>query len=88
MGALLKRTRLSVCQRKVRFASAQTALAAAVNGGWILRPYRCDRCGAHHLTSRRKGRHTPAQVRDQIAMAVPELGLQSAGSSGSEKETL
>jgi len=92
VGADLKRTRLSVCRRKVRFASASLALAAAVNGGWILRPYRCDRCGAHHLTSRRKGHHTPAKVRAQIAaqivVGVPVEGLQSGGTSGSEEETL
>ena len=54
------RTRLSVCRRKQRFASETEALAvAALAPGLDLRHYRCDRCGAFHLTSRRKGKRVP-----------------------------
>ena len=52
------RTRLSVCRRKRRFASAEAALADAQ--GLPLLPYRCDRCGAFHLTSRTKGKFFPS----------------------------
>ena len=51
------RTRLSVCARKRRFASAAEALAAA--GGLALHAYACDRCHRFHLTSRTKGRRVP-----------------------------
>jgi len=50
------RTRLSVCRRKARYASAEEALAAARGFGLPLLPYRCDRCGRFHLTSRTKGK--------------------------------
>ncbi|MGN3975017.1 hypothetical protein [Tsuneonella sp. SYSU-LHT278] len=53
------RTRLSVCARKRRFGSGAEALAAAGLTGLVLRHYRCDRCGAFHLTSRRKGKRIP-----------------------------
>jgi hypothetical protein len=53
------RTRLSICRRKRSYASAGEALAAAAATGMDLRPYRCDRCRAHHLTSRRKGKRVP-----------------------------
>ncbi len=57
----MPRTRLSVCQRKQRFASQQEALAAALAAQIDLRPYACDRCGKYHLTSRIKGkRRLPA----------------------------
>lgn len=71
-----KRTKLSTCRRKVRYASAEAAMAAALAGGWVLRPYRCDRCTGHHLTSRRKGHPTPAAVRTAL--------LPSRTTSGSE----
>ncbi|ANY21402.1 hypothetical protein A6F68_02916 [Tsuneonella dongtanensis] len=51
------RTRLSVCARKRRFGSADEAIAATAQTD--LRHYRCDRCGAFHLTSRRKGKRIP-----------------------------
>jgi hypothetical protein len=54
------RTRLSVCRRKARFAAEHDALAAAASSGLILRPYRCDRCRHFHLTSRTKGKRSPA----------------------------
>jgi hypothetical protein len=53
------RTRLSVCARKRRFGSEGEALAAAGTANAALRHYRCDRCGAFHLTSRRKGKRIP-----------------------------
>lgn len=51
----MKRTQLSVCTRKARFASAADALAVARTASVLLRPYRCDRCRRFHLTSRTKG---------------------------------
>ncbi|WP_390548981.1 hypothetical protein [Qipengyuania sp. MTN3-11] len=53
------RTRLSVCARKRRFGSADEAMAIASEWDAGLRHYRCDRCGAFHLTSRRKGKRVP-----------------------------
>lgn len=50
------RTRLSVCTRKRRFATADDATAAARAATITLRPYRCDRCFAFHLTGRTKGK--------------------------------
>ncbi|MET0360627.1 MAG: hypothetical protein ABW048_02640 [Sphingobium sp.] len=50
------RTRLSVCRRKRRYATGADALAAIARSGLTLHPYRCDRCGLIHLTSRTKGR--------------------------------
>ncbi len=50
------RTRLSICQRKARYATEADALAAARAAGLALFPYRCDRCRKIHLTSRRKGK--------------------------------
>ena len=53
------RTRLSVCARKRRFGSEADAMAAAHGARADLRHYRCDRCGAFLLTSRRKGKRIP-----------------------------
>lgn len=53
------RTRLSQCVRKRRFATAAAATEAAGAAGITLRPYRCDRCGRYHLTSRTKGKWAP-----------------------------
>ena len=50
------RTKLSICLRKARFASAEDAMLAASSSGLPLRPYRCDRCRRFHLTSRTKGK--------------------------------
>lgn len=52
----MPRTRLSICQRKQRFASEQDAVRAALAASIELRPYGCDRCGQYHLTSRLKGK--------------------------------
>lgn len=50
------RTRLSICARKRRYASEADAIAAALAADIVLRPYRCERCGQYHLTSRTKGK--------------------------------
>lgn len=52
----MPRTRLSICQRKQRFASEDEAVHAALAATIALRPYRCDRCRQFHLTSRLKGK--------------------------------
>jgi len=52
----MPRTRLSICQRKQRFASEEDAVRAARAAMIDLRPYRCDRCRRYHLTSRLKGK--------------------------------
>lgn len=49
-------TRLSICQRKRRYASEAEAIAAALAADVELRAYACDRCGRYHLTSRLKGK--------------------------------
>ena len=54
------RTRLSICNRKARYASEQDALLAAHRATISLRPHRCDRCRQFHLTSRTKGMKLPA----------------------------
>jgi hypothetical protein len=53
------RTRLSICRRKVRYASGEEATAAARLAPFELRPYRCDRCRQFHLTGRTKGKKRP-----------------------------
>ena len=53
------RTRLSICARKLRFDTAEDALALAARSGLPLRAYRCDRCFRYHLTSRTTGKRTP-----------------------------
>ncbi|WP_448658593.1 hypothetical protein ACPVPU_14085 [Sphingomonas sp. CJ99] len=53
------RTRASICARKARYASGGDAAEAAGRSGLALFPYRCDRCGQFHLTSRTKGRRLP-----------------------------
>ncbi len=53
------RTRLSICARKRRFPAEADARRAAEHAGLPLRPYRCDRCGHFHLTSRTKGKWMP-----------------------------
>lgn len=65
------RTRLSVCRRKRVFASDEEARAAAAADGIVLLPYRCDRCGRFHLTSRTKGKRVglrfPGEGRGPVA---------------------
>ena len=53
------RTRLSICERKARYRCEADALAIAGKAEFPLRPYRCDRCGQYHLTSRTKGKRIP-----------------------------
>jgi hypothetical protein len=43
----------------LRYTSEAEALDAAGQAGIALRPYRCDRCGKFHLTSRTKGKRVP-----------------------------
>ena len=56
------RTRLSICVKKVRYASDQEASAIAERAEIALRPYRCDRCRQYHLTSRTKGKRVARPV--------------------------
>lgn len=58
------RTRLSICRRKLRYATLDAATAAALAAGIELRPYRCDRCFAFHLTSRTKGKRPLPRTAD------------------------
>jgi hypothetical protein len=60
------RTRLSICARKARYPSEQDALLVARKAEIALRPYRCDRCGLFHLTSRTKGKRIPQPVNQAI----------------------
>ena len=53
------RTRLSICNRKARYGSAEEALHAAGQASIPLRHYRCERCRQFHLTSRTKGKRVP-----------------------------
>jgi hypothetical protein len=50
----MKRTRLSICQHKVRYPSFAEAQSAALAFPGAARPYRCDKCRRFHLTSRRR----------------------------------
>ncbi len=43
---------------------------AASQAGFALRPYRCDRCFAFHLTGRTKGKRVPQFVLDRIRAAL------------------
>jgi hypothetical protein len=53
------RTRLSICLRKIRYATQEEALQAALGAPFPLRPYLCDRCRCFHLTGRIKGKRMP-----------------------------
>lgn len=53
------RTRLRICQTKQHFYDQVQAQVVALRHAFIVRPYRCDRCGTWHLTSRRKGKRIP-----------------------------
>jgi len=52
----MMRTKLSVCNRKRSYGSAEDALIVALTAEAELRAYRCDRCRLFHLTSRTKGK--------------------------------
>jgi uncharacterized protein YlaI len=56
------RTRLSMCAKKVAYATEDEALAAINSRDFPLRCYRCDRCHAFHLTSRTKGKRVVRPV--------------------------
>ncbi len=56
------RTRLSICSKKVRYASEAEAVEAVQRATIPLRHYRCDRCRQFHLTSRTKGKRVPRPV--------------------------
>jgi len=64
------RTRQSICAKKVRYRTQEDALMAASQAGFALRPYRCDRCFAFHLTGRTKGKRVPQFVLDRIRAAL------------------
>lgn len=56
------RTRLSICRKKARYTSEAEALEVVFAAPYPLRPYRCDRCGKFHLTSRTKGKRVPRRT--------------------------
>ena len=56
------RTRLSICNRKARYATEQDATIAALAATIRLSPYRCDRGDHYHLTSRTKGKFRPRAI--------------------------
>jgi hypothetical protein len=56
------RTRLSICNKKVRYTSEASAVEAAMKAPFALHPYRCDRCWQYHLTGRTKGRRVTRQL--------------------------
>ena len=70
------KTRLSICAKKARFVSAADARRIAAAADVALRPYRCDRCGMFHLTSRTKGKRVARpefEARRQSRLAAAEL---------------
>jgi hypothetical protein len=69
------RTRLSICLRKRRFATEQDALLYATQTTLTLRPYRCDRCGHVHLTSRTKGKRIPPPIDAELLPDCADRGL-------------
>jgi hypothetical protein len=56
------RTRLSICEKKARYATEAEAVAAIAAATITLRHYACDRCGQFHLTSRTKGKRIARPV--------------------------
>ena len=63
------RTRLSICNRKARYASGREAYLAAAGATIVLRPYRCDRCRRFHLTSRTKGKRVPRLLAPSVSIS-------------------
>lgn len=61
-GQAAMRTRLSICNRKVRYKTEAEAMEAVQRATITLRHYRCDRCRQFHLTSRTKGKRVPRPV--------------------------
>jgi endogenous inhibitor of DNA gyrase (YacG/DUF329 family) len=77
----MPRTRLSICQRKRRYASEAEAVTAAIAVAGAadldLRPYACDRCGHFHLTSRLKGkRRLPVRDAPDASADRPVCAVQ------------
>jgi hypothetical protein len=67
----MSRTRLSICNRKARYLSADAAREAAAKAPFALHAYRCDRGGHFHLTSRTKGK----RIAQQYITANPAIAL-------------
>ena len=63
------KTRLAICLRKARYPTANAAQLAATGATITLRPYRCDRGGHYHLTSRTKGKRVPRPTSHQAPTA-------------------
>ena len=63
------KTRLAICLRKARYPTAGAAHRAAAAATITLRPYRCDRGGHYHLTSRTKGKRVPRPTSHQAPTA-------------------
>jgi len=53
------RTRPAICRRKMRYEDEKSALQAAEQTPFPLRPYRCELCDRYHLTGRTKGMRVP-----------------------------
>lgn len=68
----MKRTRLRICRAKRAYPDEADARRASAMIALDLRPYRCDRCRAYHLTSRRKGKRIP-RPSDHLPSAVISL---------------
>ena len=66
------KTRLAICTRKARYATAADAHRAAAAATITLRPYRCDRCRRYHLTSRTKGKRVPRPLSAKPFVNRPE----------------
>jgi hypothetical protein len=58
------RTRQRICKTKKSYPDHATAAAVAAHFDHAVRPYRCDRCHAWHLTSRLKGKRIPRPDRN------------------------
>jgi hypothetical protein len=62
------RTRLSICKAKTAYPDRAAAERIAMLHDHAVRPYRCDRCHAWHLTSRLKGK----RITRPILVVPPE----------------
>ncbi len=83
------RTRLSVCARKVRYASREAALVAAAGFGLALRAYHCERCWQYHLTSRKVGAKVGAKIRGEggyFPFGAASLPLKSHRSATGQRQ--
>jgi hypothetical protein len=73
------RTRQRICQAKQSYPDRAAADVVAARHGYAVLPYRCDRCHAWHLTSRRKGRRIPKPAEPN----TPQARLPNETPSGS-----